>query len=126
MMDHHHKVTPKQLLVILPKLFQDFKQLPIINDRHDMACCALPSMQTFFLNPFNEAISPQRVHICVKLQQFLSECDHTLMESYLKQISQSLACIFKMQWRDQYGYRNDANSELHILKNRNTHSEDYG
>ena len=84
----------------------------------DMTRCALPSMQTFFLDPLHEATSPYYgVNICVKLQQFLSECDHTLMENYLMQICQSLGCILKRQRGDQYGFGDDANSDLHILKN---------
>ena len=39
------------------------------------------------------------------------------MESYLNQITQSLDCTLKRQHGDQYGFGDNANSDLHILRN---------
>eukprot|EP00111_Clytia_hemisphaerica_P016701 TCONS_00049517-protein len=110
-----HKVTPRQLLVILLQLYQDLCSYPL--SMIHMTRCALPSMQTFFLDPLKDATSPYGVNVCLKLKGFISECDQTLMESYLKQISQGLGCILKRQRGNQYGFGDDGNSDLHILKN---------
>ena len=107
-----HKVTPRQLLSILPSLHEDLSKYH--GSMTNMESCALPSMKNYYLNPFEDATSPYGVPVCRKLQV---SCDTTLMDSYLKQVSQSLAVILKRQRGDQYGFGDDKESELHITKN---------
>ena len=39
------------------------------------------------------------------------------MDSYLKQMSQNLGAILKKQRGDQYGFGDDIDSDLHVMKN---------
>lgn len=44
-------------------------------------------------------------------------CDKHLIGNYLKQVSQNHGGIFKKQCGDQYGFGDDIDSNLHIMKN---------
>ena len=40
-----------------------------------------------------------------------------MMDNYLKQVSQNLGVILKRQHCDQYGFGDDIDNDLHIMKN---------
>jgi len=110
-----HKVTPRQLLTILPNLYHDLCNYPLT--MRDISRCALPSLHKYFLNPHEKVTSPYGVAVCQKLKEYIEICDQQLMEVYLKQVSQTLGGILKRQRGDQYGFGDDAESDLHIMKN---------
>ena len=77
----------------------------------------MPSLQPYFLHPFERQTSPYGVPICQKLKEYIEGCDQHMMDTYLKQVSQNLGAIFKRQCGNQYGFGDDIDSDLHIMKN---------
>ena len=111
----NHRVTPRQLLVILPELYHDLCSYPLTMT--NMKRCAIPSLAPFFLDPLKKESSPYGVNVCQKLAEYVVTSSTELMDSYLKQVCDTLGVVLKRQRGDQYGFGDDANSDLHILKN---------
>ena len=111
----NHWVTPRQLLVILPKLYVDLCNYS--RTLTNMNQCGMPSLEPYFLDPLKKETSPYGVNVCQKLAELISDCSQQLMDSYLKQICTSLGVILKRQRGNQYGFGGDPDSDLHIMKN---------
>ena len=84
----------------------------------NLSRCTLPSLQPYFLHPLERKISPYGVPVCQKLKEYVEVCDQHMMDTYPKQVSQNLGAILKGQRRgDQYGFGDDIDGDLHIMKN---------
>ena len=61
--------------------------------------------------------SPYGVPVCQKLEEYVEGCDQQMIDTYQKQLSQNLGTILKRQHGDHYGFGDDIDSDLHIMKN---------
>ena len=52
----------------------------------------------------------------IPLKQYTERCDQHSMENYLKQVSQNIGAILKTQHGDQYGFGDDFDNDLYIMK----------
>ena len=77
----------------------------------------MPSLQPYFLRPLERQTSPYGVPVCQKLEEYVEGCDQQMIDTYQKQLSQNLGAILKRQHGDQYGFGDDIDSDLHIMKN---------
>ena len=50
------------------------------------------------------------------LKEYVEGCDQYLMDYYLKQVSQNFGAILKGWHGDHYGFGDDIDSDLHIMK----------
>ena len=112
-----HRVTPNQLLEILPALHQD-----LLNYSTDLTCldhtACLPSLKPYWLDPLDPKTSPYGVEVCKALKDYLAgSCDRELMSTYLRQICTEAAAVLKRQRGDQYGFGDNPDSHQHISKN---------
>ena len=110
-----HKVTPRQLLEILPKLYTDLKTYPMSLRRLDE--CGIPALKPYFLNPFVRETSPYGVQVCHTLSEYIETVDVDLMETYLKQLTSTVGDALKRQRGDQYGFGDNPDSPLLVTKN---------
>ena len=109
-----HKVTPRKLLEVLPKLYEDLLHYPI--SLAQMDSCGIPSLKDYFLHPLKKETSPYGVKVCQALKEFVENSDKDLMNKYLKSICSTLAVILKRQRGDQYGFGENEDSPSHIKK----------
>ena len=112
-LDHH--VTPRQLLVILPKLYADLKSYPSTMCTTEK--CGIPSMSPYFLNPHKKETSPYGTNVCQSLSVFLKSVDTNTMDIYLKTLCSTIADALKRQRGNQYGFGHDPNSDDLVTKN---------
>ena len=110
-----HRVTPRQLLEILPKLYSDLKCYPkslcILTD------CGIPSLKPYYLNPFDRETSPYGVQVCRTLSDYIETIDDKLMDTYLKQLTSTIGDALKRQRGNQYGFGDDPESPDLVTKN---------
>ena len=111
-----HRVTPNQLLQILPALYQDLLTYPNDLTSLDFGSC-LPSLKSYWLDPFDQKTSPYGVDVCKAIKDYISGCDREIMSTYLKQICYQAAVVLKRQRGDQYGFGDNPDSPQHISKN---------
>ena len=84
----------------------------------NLSYCTVPSLQPYLLHPLERQMSPYGVLVFQKLKEYVEGCDQHMMDTYLKQVSQNLGAILKRKRRgDQYGFSDDIDSDLHIMKN---------
>ena len=83
-----HKLTPRQLLTVLPNLCNNLCSYP--QPMTNQSRCTLPSLQPYFLHPFKRQKSPYGVPVCQKLKEYIKGFDQHLMDNYLKQVSRIL------------------------------------
>ena len=110
-----HRVTPRQLLSILPKLYDDLKSYPETLCRVDD--CGIPSMKPYFLNPLVKETSPYGCNVCVTLANYLLTIDSTLMDVYLRKLCSTIGDALKRQRGDQYGFGDNPDSGELVTKN---------
>ena len=110
-----HKVTPRQLLVILPKLYADLKSYPLTLCTTEK--CGIPSMTPYFLNPHKKETSPYGTNVCQSLSVFLKSVNVNTMDVYLKTLCSTIADALKRQRGNQYGFGDDPNSIDLVTKN---------
>ena len=110
-----HKVTPRDLLVILPQLYQDLKSYP--KSLCTITACGIPALEKYFLNPLNKETSVYGTDVSQGLSGFLQSCDKDLMDVYLKTVCLKLSDILMRQRGNQYGFGDDPNSEDLITRN---------
>ena len=103
-----HRVAPKKLLDVLPKLYHNLKTYPSSLAQIDVG--AVPALLPFFLDPMKKESTPYGVEVCIALKTYLETCDKVLMDKYLKQICGTLAVILKRQRGNQYGFGDDPDS----------------
>ena len=84
----------------------------------NLSCCTLPSLQPYFLHPLERQTSLYGVPVSQKMMDYVEGCDQHMMDTYLKQVSQNLGAILKKQrCGNRYGFGDDIDSDLHIMKN---------
>ena len=113
-----HKVTSRQLLVILPKLYSDLKSYPSTLCTTEK--CGIPSMAPYFLNPHLKETSPYGTNVCDSLSLYLKSVDYdttNTMNIYIKKLCSTIADALKRQRGNQYGFGDDPNSEDLVTKN---------
>lgn len=66
-----HKVTSRQLLTVLPILYNDLCYYP--QSMTNLSCCDLPSLQPYFLHPLERHTSPYGVPVCQKLKEYIDQ-----------------------------------------------------
>ena len=110
-----HKVTPRQLLEVLPKMYKDLSTYPV--SFTNLNKCGLPALQEFFANPLQKETTCYGVEVCKHLAVYIDNCDKALMDRYLKKICKELAIILKRQRGNQYGFGDDPESAMDIRKN---------
>ena len=109
-----HKVTPRQLLSILPNLYND-----LLNYQDTMCqiqSCGIQSLSSYFLNPKKKESSPCGVEVSKSLEEYLQSTDPEIMNLYLKKMSLVIAEILKRRRVNQYGF-GDVNSDDFIMNN---------
>ena len=112
-----HKVTPRQLLSILPDLYND-----LLNYQDDAMCqiqsCGIPSLSPYFLKPLEKESSPYGVEVCRSLADFRQSTDQIIMKNlYMKKICITIADILKRQRGNQYGFGDQVDSDDFVGKN---------
>ena len=110
----HHKLTARQLLTVYPSLYNDLCNYP--QPITNLSRCTLPSPQPYFLHPLERQISPYDVPVCQKLKEYVEVCDQHMIDTCPNQVN--LRAILKGHRRgDQYGFGDDIDGDLHIMKN---------
>ena len=74
-----HRVTPRQLLVILPQLYTDLKMYP--KSLCTTQECCIPTMKPYFLNPHVKETSVYGPAVCQSLAAYVEGVDHELMDT---------------------------------------------
>ena len=110
-----HKVTQRQLLVILPKLHTELDSYP--NSFMTFEKPALSSLSDYWLPPFNKETSPYGIDVMKKLKEVTDSLDQCLLDKCLKDICKQAAIILKRQRGDAYGFGDTVNSPDMICKN---------
>ena len=110
-----HRVTPRQLLEILPSLYSDLKSYP--KSLRKLDDCGIPSLSPYFLNPFVRETSPYGVQVCSTLSNYVETVDEILMDTYLKQLTSTIGDALKRQRGDQYGFGDNPESPFLVTKN---------
>ena len=106
-LDHH--ITPRQLLVILPKLYSELKSYPSTLCTTEK--CGIPSMVPYFLNPHLKETSPYGTSVCESLSMYLKTVDHVMMDMYLQKLCLKIGDALKRQRGDQYGFGDNPDSK---------------
>ena len=112
-LDHH--VTPRQLLVVLPKLYNDLKTYPESLCTTDK--CGIPSMAPYFLNPHIKETSPYGPQVCASLSSYIKSVDRVTMDLYLKKLTYTIGDVLKRQRGDQYEFGDNKNSDELVTRN---------
>ena len=112
-LDHH--VTPRQLLIILPKLYSDLKSYP--ESLCSLDKCGIPSLASYFLSPHLKETSPYGTYVSQSLSLYLQSVDQVTMDLYLKKLCSTIGDALKRQRGDQYGFGDNPNSEFLVTKN---------
>ena len=110
-----HKVTPRQLLTILPALYHD-----LLNYKDSMCqieSCGILSLSPYFLDPLKRESSPYGIEVCKRLSEYLKSIDQTLMNLYIKKMCTTIAIILKRQRGNQYGFGDQENNPDHVKQN---------
>ena len=110
-----HKVTQRQLLVILPSLYQELIAYPISFTCFDQP--ALPSLAQFWLPPFDRDTSPYGVDVMKRLECVVQTLDLCILDQCLKAICHQAAVILKRQRGDAYEFGDTKDSPDMIRKN---------
>jgi len=110
-----HKVTQRQLLVILPNLHQELDTYPNSFTRFDKP--ALPSLADYWLPPFEKDTSPFGVDVMRKLESVANSIDRSLLDNCLQDICKQAAITLKRQRGDAYGFGDTADSPDMMSKN---------
>jgi hypothetical protein len=103
-----HKVTQRNLLVILPKLYEELCSYPICMVKFDKP--TLLSLSEYWLPPFEASTSPYGVEVFKKNQAYSNTCDKNLLDKCLKEICTRTAVILKRQRGDTYGFGDTVDS----------------
>ena len=74
-----HRVTQRELLVILPALYEELISYPISFTNFDEP--ALPSLSKYWLPPFEKDTSPYGVEVMKRLQSVVRYQDEELMDT---------------------------------------------
>jgi len=109
------KVSQRQLLVILPRLYDEllnFNGTLIVFDEP-----AIVSLAPFWQRPFNNDSSPYGIDVMKSLQQYTQNCNKPAMNKSIKDILLHMAATLKRQRGNAYGFGDDVDSEEHITKN---------
>ena len=109
------RVTPRQLLAILPDLYLELKSCPESFCKVDV--CAIPALKPFFADPLKQKKTPTYgVGVSQILHSYLGEIDHEMMDLYLRKVCKTVAEILKRQRGNQYGFGDEVDSADFITK----------
>ena len=108
----NHWVTTRQLLSILPALYDDLTIYP--KTLSSTRSPGIPALQPYFLYPHQKQTSLYAVDVAGSLQEFIDHTDGELMELYLKKPCSVLPESLKMQRETRDDFRQDPASESHI------------
>ena len=110
-----HKVTPRNLIDILPTLYQNLKEYP--ESLCKISDCGIPALKLYFFNPNVKETSIYGTDVSQGLTDYLKTCDQSLMDLYLKTLCSTLGDTLKRQRGNQYGFGDDPNSEDLVTNN---------
>ena len=115
LLTNSYKVTQRNLLVILPKQYDELCLYPMSMVEFDKP--ALLSLSEYWLPPFEASTSPYGVDVFKKIQAYSNTCDKNLLDKCLKEICTRTAVILKRQRGDAYGFGDTVDSLDMIIKN---------
>ena len=110
-----YKATQRELLVILPNLYHELNNCDTSLIKFDGP--AINALAKFWQPPFDKNSSPYGVDVMKSLQKYTDSCDHDLMNSCVKEITEVMAVALKRQHGNAYGFGDDPNSEDLVSKN---------
>ena len=110
-----YKATQRELLIILPDLYEDLIQYHTSLIKFDGP--AIKSLAKFWQPPFEKDCTPYGVDVMKSLQTYTDECDHQLMDKCLRAITKVMGESLKRQRGNAYGFGDEKDSEDHITKN---------
>ena len=110
-----HKVTQRQLLVVLPKLYEELNEYPNSLIRFDKP--VIEALFKYWLPPFQNDTSPYGVDVLRKVKNVADSLDKDLLDKCLRDICKEAAIVLKRQHGNAYGYGDDQDSPDMIQKN---------
>jgi hypothetical protein len=110
-----YKATQRELLQILPNLYNDLNNCSASLIKFDGP--AIKALAKFWQPPFQKSCSPYGVDVMESLREYTNTCDHELMNNCLWDITKAMAVTLKRQRGNAYGFGDEENSEDHVTKN---------
>ena len=110
-----YKVTQRELLDILPKLYTDLLSYETSLIKLDGP--SIKALTPFWRPPFDKTISPYGVDVMEPLKPFTDTCNQEVKDKSLKYILKHMAVTLKRQRGNAYNFGDDIHSDEHITKN---------
>ena len=113
-------VSHNDLLVVLPKLYDDLSSYP--KSLAQLAEPGLPSLADAWLDPLSKDSAPYGVDVSNGILQAIEQCDKTLLDKYLKDLCYQMGVVLTRQRGDAYKFGD--NSESNELVTNQMSKED--
>ena len=125
-------VSHNDLLVILPKLYEDLSTYP--KSLAQLVEPGLPALSQAWLDPLCHDSSPYGHGISTGILQAIEQCDRYLLDKYLRDLCYQMGVVLKRQRGNAYRFGDDADSDELVtkqlshedLENAPTHTKDVG
>lgn len=107
-------VSHNDLLVVLPKLYNDLSTYP--RSLAQLTEPGLPALSAAWLDPLCHESSPYGVEVSRGVFNAIERCDKQLLDKYLRDICYQMGVVLKRQRGNAYNFGDDESSEELVTK----------